>query len=62
MKLFYFRLLTKKIPVPYAEVRERIKNDILNNKRKQVFDENMNKITTDFSVKIHSENLKKGKI
>jgi len=53
---------TKKIPVPYAEVRERIKNDILNNKRKQVFDENMNKITTDFSVKIHSENLKKGKI
>ena len=53
---------TRKIPIPYAEVRERIKNDILNNKRKQVFDENMKKLTTDFNIKIHSESLKNGKL
>lgn len=52
----------KRTPLPYSQVRDRIREELENSKKQAIFDAKITNYKTDFKLKVASEALKPGKI
>lgn len=52
----------KRTPRPYSQVRDNIREELENQKRKSIFDSKLSRLKTDYNLKIATESLQEGKI